>query len=82
MDHESFEVSIGLGLDAEDHVGLCGLPRSAASTKRLMQRYRESQERMRLADVPEEETGKGQPPDDEHSKEEGIQPPEGQSTLF
>ena len=31
---------------------------------------------------PEEETGKGQPPDDEHSKEEGIQPPEGQSTLF
>lgn len=82
VDHESFEVSIGLGLDAEDHVGLCGLPRSAASTKRLMQRYRESQERMRLADVPEEETGLGQPPDDEHSKEEGIQPPDGQSTLF
>ena len=44
-DPNRFEVSLALGLSADEHVALCNLPRSRQSTKALIQAYEQAEER-------------------------------------
>jgi len=41
---ENFNISLALGLDASEHVALCGLAKSRRSTKELMSSYEQAQE--------------------------------------
>ena len=43
-DPNRFEISLALGLSAEEHVALCNLPVSRKSTKELVQAYNKAEE--------------------------------------
>ena len=43
-DPNRFEISLALGLSAEEHVALCNLPIRRKSTKALIQAYEEAEE--------------------------------------
>ena len=44
-DPNRFEVSLALGLSADEHVALCNLPASRKSTKTLIQAYEQAEEK-------------------------------------
>ena len=44
-DPNRFEVSLALGLSADEHVALCNLPVSRKSTKALIQAYEQAEEK-------------------------------------
>ena len=46
-DPNRFEISLALGLSAEEHVALCNLPASRKSTKNLIQAYQKVEEAWR-----------------------------------
>ena len=92
-DSTLFDVSLELGLTAEEHLSLAGLPVSRRSSKALIKDYQAAEEVLRASQVTEEdvETATLATPDVdspppvpevEPVEEEDSGPQPGQTTLF
>ncbi len=73
LDANDFSLNISLGLDADSHLLLHGLPTSRVASKRIAEAYKEAQEKP-VADVVELETAEEEASDDD-------EPPQGQQRL-
>jgi len=84
-DPNRFEVSLALGLSADEHVALCNLPVSRKSTKALIQAYEQAEEQWKdpvidsvLEELHEEELS----PEPEAEPEPEVKRDSAQRTLF
>ena len=84
-DPNRFEVSLALGLSADEHVALCNLPVSRKSTKALIQAYEQAEEKWKdpvidsvLEELHEEELS----PEPEVEPEPEVKRDSAQRTLF
>ena len=84
-DPNRFEVSLALGLSADEHVALCNLPVSRKSTKALIQAYEQAEEQWKdpvidsvLEELHEEELS----PEPEADPEPEVKRDSAQRTLF
>ena len=84
-DPNRFEVSLALGLSADEHVALCNLPVSRKSTKALIQAYEQAEEQWKdpvidsvLEELQEEELS----PEPEAEPEPEVKRDSAQRTLF
>lgn len=84
-DPNRFEVSLALGLSADEHVALCNLPVSRKSTKALIQAYEQAEEQWKdpvidsvLEELQEEELS----PEPEVEPEPEVKRDSAQRTLF
>ena len=84
-DPNRFEVSLALGLSADEHVALCNLPVSRKSTKALIQAYEQAEEKWKdpvidsvLEELHEEELS----PEPEAEPEPEVKRDSAQRTLF
>ena len=84
-DPNRFEVSLALGLSADEHVALCNLPVSRKSTKALIQDYEQAEEQWKdpvidsvLEELQEEELS----PEPEVELEPEVKRDSAQRTLF
>ena len=84
-DPNRFEVSLALGLSADEHVALCNLPVSRKSTKALIQAYEQAEEQWKdpvidsvLEELQEEESS----PEPEVEPEPEVKRDSAQRTLF
>ena len=84
-DPNRFEVSLALGLSADEHVALCNLPVSRKSTKALIQAYEQAEEQWKdmvidsvLEELHEEELS----PEPESESEPEVKRDSAQRTLF
>lgn len=84
-DPNRFEVSLALGLSADEHVALCNLPVSRKSTKALIQAYEQAEEQWKdpvidsvLEELQEEESS----PEPEAEPEPEVKRDSAQRTLF
>ncbi|CAI8284669.1 MAG: Uncharacterised protein [Candidatus Poseidoniaceae archaeon] len=84
-DPNRFEVSLALGLSADEHVALCNLPVSRKSTKALIQAYEQAEEKWKdpvIDSVLEEMHQEELSPEPEVEPEQAAKTDSAQRTLF
>ena len=83
-DPNRFEVSLALGLSADEHVALCNLPVSRKSTKALIQAYELAEEQWKdpVIDSVLEELQEELPSEPEAEQEPEEKRDSAQRTLF
>ena len=84
-DPNRFEVSLALGLSADEHVALCNLPVSRKSTKALIQAYEQAEEQWKdpvIDSVLEELQENELSPEPEPEPEPEVKRDSAQRTLF
>lgn len=83
-DPNRFEISLALGLTADEHVALCNLPVSRKSTKAIVQAYEQAEEKWRVPVIDSvlDTLEKDSDPEQESEPEPEPQRDSAQRTLF
>ncbi|DAC18834.1 MAG TPA: hypothetical protein D7H90_03345, partial [Candidatus Poseidoniales archaeon] len=81
-DPNRFEISLALGLTADEHVALCNLPVSRKSTKAIVQAYEQAEEQWRVPVIDSVLDTLEQDSEPEQESEPEPQRDSAQRTLF